>query len=290
MKIAHISDLHYAQLSWSPSQFFSKHWIGNLNLLLCRKKDYLQDHLNPLPELFKTLDVEYVIISGDLSTTSQQGEFKLAAEFVQKLKDQGLEVLTIPGNHDQYTGKAYQNQRYYDYFDHSFGVGEEVIDKFSLKEHGVTAKKLRNEWWIIALDTTLATSLFSSRGLFSVAVESKLKELLNLIPEHHKIILVNHFPFFQNDIPRVCLERGKEFKALLRSFPKIKFYLHGHSHRHCIADLRVEGLPIVCDSGSTPHREKGTWNLLEFSPKGFSIEVFKWEKGWRKERKVNLPC
>lgn len=289
MKLAHISDLHFAKVSFGFSQFFSKHWIGNLNLVAARKRDYLQDHLNPLPDLFKTLGVEYVIISGDLSTTSQHIEFARAANFVRKLKDKGLETVVVPGNHDQYTRKAYRNKWYYDYFDHSFAQGSGVIDSFSLKEHGVSAKSLKNDWWIVALDTAVATSLFSSRGLFSLKVESKLKELLSLIPEHHKVILVNHFPFFQNSNPRVWLERGKELEALIRKFPNIKFYLHGHSHRHCIADLRVDGLPVICDSGSAPHRERGTWNLLELSPQGFSIDVFKWKESWQKDRKVELP-
>jgi len=290
MRIAHISDLHYSKVSWIVSQFFSKRWVGNLNLLVSRKSDYLQDHLKPLPDLFKSLGVHQVIISGDLSTTSQHEEFSLALEFVNNLKNQELDVITIPGNHDQYTKRAYRDQWYYNYFDHSFSKGNGRIDEFSLKQHGVTARSLQNDWWIVALDTAVATSLLSSRGLFSSKVEAKLEEILKLIPPHHKVILVNHFPFFQNDTPRVRLERGKKLEALIRSFPKIKFYLHGHSHRHCIADLRVDGLPIVCDSGSTSHREKGSWNLLELSPQGCTIDVFNWKEGWQKGRRMEFSC
>jgi 3',5'-cyclic AMP phosphodiesterase CpdA len=288
MLIAHISDLHYAKLSWSPSQFFSKHWIGNLNLLASRKNDYIQEHLEPLPDLFKTLGTELVIISGDLSTTSQHAEFECAAAFIQSIRGKGIEVMAVPGNHDQYTKKAHKNQWFYDYFDRSFSQGNGPIDAFSLKEHGVAAKSLKGGWWVVALDTALATSLFSSRGLFSEAVESKLQELLKLIPDDNRVILVNHFPFFQNDMPRVRLDRGKALEAVIRSCPKIKFYLHGHSHRHTIADLRADGLPIICDSGSAPHREKGTWNLLELAPRGCSIDVFKWKDKWQKERKVEF--
>lgn len=284
LRIAHISDLHFAKSCWSFSQFFSKQWLGNVNLVFARKKDYLQDRLLVLPELFQTLKIQHVIISGDLSTTSQHKEFAMALKFVSSLKEKGFEVITIPGNHDQYTKKAYKNKWFYDYFPSSFGA----IENYNLKEHGVAAKQLNDLWWIVALDTALATSLFSSRGLFSEPIEAKLKELLRTLPETVHVILVNHFPFFQNSTPRVWLERGPELQALIRTFPKIKFYLHGHSHRHCIADLRVDGLPIIGDSGSTPHREEGSWNLLEISPQGCTIDVFKWNDAWKKERKVEF--
>lgn len=284
LRIAHISDLHFAKSCWNLSQFCSKQWLGNANLVFARKRDYLQDHLFSLPALFKRHKVEHVIISGDLSTTSQHEEFAMALKFVASLKEKGFEVITIPGNHDQYTKKAYKNKWFYDYFPSSFGA----IEDYNLKEHGVAAKQLRDQWWIVALDTALATSLISSRGLFSESIEAKLKEVLNLLPENAHVILVNHFPFFQNSMPRVWLERGPELQALIRTFPKIKFYLHGHSHRHCIADLRADGLPIICDSGSTPHREEGSWNLLELTPKGCSIDVFKWRESWKKERNVEF--
>jgi len=284
LRIAHISDLHFAKSCWNLSQFFSKQWIGNVNLVFSRKSDYLPDRLSSLPEVFKTLKIQHVIISGDLSTTSQHEEFAMALKFVQSLKEKGFEVVTIPGNHDQYTKKAYKNKWFYNYFPSSFGA----IDGYNLKEHGVAAKKLSDQWWIVALDTALATSLFSSRGLFSEQIEAKLAELLHLLPKEAHVILVNHFPFFQNSIPRVWLERGPELQTLIRAFPKVKFYLHGHSHRHCIADLRVDGLPIICDSGSTPHREAGSWNLLDLSPQGCTIDVFNWNDAWKKERRVEL--
>lgn len=288
LRIAHISDLHFSKICWNLLQFFSKQWIGNLNLLFSRKKDYLQDRLFSLPDLFKTLQVQHVIISGDVSTTSKHEEFKLAAKFVQDLREKGFDVITIPGNHDQYTVRAYQKKWFYDYFPHSFLDEKIPLADYSLKEDGIAVKKLNNQWWLVALDTAVSTPLFCSGGLFSPKIESKLEEVLNLIPDSSKVILVNHFPFFQNDAPRVRLGRGNELQALIRAFPKIRFYLHGHSHRHCIADLRADGLPIICDSGSTPHRERGSWNLLELTPRKCNIEVFTWANGWQKDRKIEF--
>lgn len=48
LRCAHLSDLHFSEPTWSPSQFFSKRWLGNLNLLLARKKVYTPDNLGSL--------------------------------------------------------------------------------------------------------------------------------------------------------------------------------------------------------------------------------------------------
>lgn len=274
MKLAHISDLHFVKPSWNPFQFFSKRWLGNLNLLFSRKNDFLPERLAPLPSLFRELGINHVIISGDVSTTSHKKEFEEAAKFVEKIE--GMEVFTIPGNHDHYTRSSYRKKTFYNYF------------PGSLRDSGVAAKQIDSNWWIVTLDTALATSLISSRGKFSLELEAKLKEQLSFIPSHHNIILVNHFSFFQNDTPRRTLERGKELQALIQNYPNVKLYLHGHSHRHCIADLRPNNLPIILDSGSTPHRTLGSWNLIDISSKGCSIDVFVWKEGWQKDRRVEL--
>ncbi len=275
MKLAHISDLHFAKASWSPLQFFSKRWLGNFNLLFSRKGDFLPERLESLPDLFRSLGVTHVMICGDVSTTSKKEEFAKAAKFVEKL--QGMEVFTIPGNHDHYTKSAWKKKVFYDYF-----------SEFNLREHGLTAKSINDDWWVVALDTALATTWISSRGKFSKELEERLEKLLSSMPAHRKIILINHFPFFLNDSPRKALIRGKELEALLKRFPQIKFYLHGHTHRHCIADLRAKGLPIVLDSGSTPHRILGSWNLIEITPKGCTIDVFGWKERWEKNHRVQL--
>jgi hypothetical protein len=55
----------------------------------------------------------------------------------------------------------------------------------------------------------------------------------------------------------------------------VKLFLHGHSHRQCIADLRSSNLPIILDSGSTAQKHNGTWNLIDITPSGCDIEVYK---------------
>lgn len=264
-RIAHISDLHFNKASYGLNQFFSKRWIGNLNLLLFRKQEFHTEKLLILPELFKDLEVDCVLITGDLTTTSLKEEFQLALNFVRTIQDKKISVELLPGNHDHYTKKAYRNQLFYRFFP-------------SIATSKVSAKLLSKDLWLITLDCALATSLFSSQGHFSPSVEKELLEALATIPSNQQILIANHFPLFQQEGIRKALLRSEALRAHLHSKPHIRLYLHGHTHRHCIADLRPSGLPIILDSGSTSQRTGGSWNLIDLNKTGCDIHSFKWKE------------
>lgn len=275
MRIAHLSDLHFAKVCLNPLQFFSKRWLGNLNLLFFRRKEFDPSQLNPLPELFQSLGVKLVIISGDLSTTSRRKEFRLAQQFVEKLVSKEIEVVTLPGNHDQYTKSAYKKKLFYNYFDSP------------LKENGVMVRKLEEDWNLIALDAAIATSLASSRGLFSEKLERAFMRCLSEIPKNEPVLIVSHFPFFQHQGPRKALERGEALRSILTHNPRIKLYLQGHTHLQTIADLRPSGLPIILDPGSATQRKEGHFHLLDLSCKKCVAQPFHWneETGWKAKEK-----
>lgn len=275
-RLAHISDLHFSQLSWNPAQFLSKRWIGNANLLLRRIREFQHDKVYKLLDHFKKESVDYVLISGDLSTTSLNSEFAKASEFLSQLKNLGIEVITLPGNHDHYTKKDYKNKTFYQFFDSYFCKEDSPLAEYNLKDHKVTVKKLQLAWWLVALDTAIATPLLACHGNFTAEIEATLRKVLSEIPEGGSVILANHFPLFTSDHVHKHLLRDAALRDLLHQFPKVKFYLHGHTHRHCIADLRNAGLPILLDSGCTAHEEKGTWNLLDFSNDGCTVKAFRW--------------
>jgi 3',5'-cyclic AMP phosphodiesterase CpdA len=273
LNIAHLSDLHFAKFSWDPSQIFSKRWIGNLNLLFSRRKKSGQANLPALIELLKSLETHLVIITGDLTTTSLKKEYQLAQNFLHVLSDQGIKVVVIPGNHDHYTKEAYREKHFYEFFPSTLHTHQET-HSLNLKEHALAIKPLTQTWWLIALDTALSTSLISSRGLFSKALEDKLKETLSHIPNNHKVIIANHFPFFTQDSPRKILARGNALKETLKQFPQVKLYIHGHTHRSSLADLRGNHLPIILDSGSTGMLPRQSWNRLLLKEEELTIQQF----------------
>ena len=292
IKIAHISDLHLWKITFNLSQFLSKRWIGNINLIFFRKKKFNKEQIFSLPEVFEKLKINYVIVTGDISSTSLDDEFLFGKKLFDELEKRGIKSLFLPGNHDCYTKKAQKEKTFYKYFENNPGKSN-IEQKYCLKADGIEAHKLTGNWWVIGIDCTLATHLVSSRGLFSEETEKKLYDLLDLIPKDNYIIIANHFPFRITKSPRKALKRANNLKKILKAYPNIKLFLHGHTHHHNIHDLRKKGLPLVLDSGSTSHNTLGKWNLIEIDSSTCKIKVFDWIKmnlAWNKteEKKINF--
>lgn len=279
MRIAHISDLHFGSFALNPLQFFSKRWLGNFNYLLKRKKEFHYDRLIELIQLFKEEGVTHVIITGDLSVTSRRVEFQMGKRFVELLRKEGVSVFTIPGNHDHYTRRSYRKRRFYKFFDSQF----DGVCPLSLKEDKVTYTKVDEGLWLVAIDTAVATSMVSSQGHFTKEVEANLEKALKAIPREDRVILINHFPFFETEKGKKELVGSESLQTLIKKHPNILLYLHGHTHRQTVADLRPNELPILSDSGSTPLVERGACHLLDFGKKQLGLEVFRYLDTWERK-------
>ncbi len=269
MRIAHLSDLHFSHLTFSPLQLFSKRWLGNLNHLLFRRGEFCSKVLKPFVALLQELKVDLVLISGDLTTTAHKSEFKRALEFVHSLQEVGIKIFLVPGNHDHYTQKAYKKKLFYQFF-----------PNLLLQHEGVSVHKLMPGWVLVALDTALATSLTSSQGYFSPEIEKRLEKALEQNSQD-SVLMVNHFPFFKPDGEHRKLVRQEALQKLLMKSPHVKLYLHGHTHRHALADLRTSNLPLILDSGSITHTKHGSWNLLDLEETSCTVSAYAWkDSGW----------
>lgn len=281
LRIAQLSDLHLTKLSCNPLRLLSKRFLGTINWLFSRKSSYSQDQVYQIAPTLKTLQIDHIFLCGDFTTTSLPEEFDLAARFVATLP---APWIAVPGNHDHYTQRAYRQKRFYRWFANK----REITHKtsfFSLQEQGVEAHQLNSTlstaWWVVALDTAKANWSNSARGLFSEQLERNLNEVLSLIPADHSILLLNHYPFFQSDLPRHNLERGENLQKILENDKRIKVYLHGHTHQHQIENLQSAGLPIVLDSGCCTDVKTGSWNVLTIDDEGIQIDIYGFEQQWK---------
>ena len=254
IRLAHLSDAHFASATYNPLQFCSKRWLGNMNLLLFRKRAYQTAHLHHIPDLLDTLDVEAVFLTGDVATTSREEEFAQAADFAKKFSQP---IFVLPGNHDMYTRGSDRSKRFYRYFP----------DK-ELEQTRVTKKSLGKGWWWIGLDCALATAIVFSYGLFSPQMEKSLVTALEEIPSGEGVVMGCHFPLFGTGSPRHDLRGHKKLQEILRGFPQIKLYLHGHDHTPYIIDRTKEGYPLVINAGSCAHQPNGIFFLLDLDEEG----------------------
>ncbi|MES2345906.1 MAG: metallophosphoesterase, partial [Chlamydiota bacterium] len=218
----------------------------------------------------------HLVVTGDLSTTSHPKEFASAKQFLTKIESLGISVHTLPGNHDNYTKRDFAKKTFYQFFN------------TPSKDTGISIKFLSANFWLITLDTTLATSLVSSHGYFSPKIEKHLEQALQAMPKDAKIILANHFPLFDQESPRKSLRRSNNLRALILKYPQITFYLHGHTHAHCIADLRESHLPIILDCGCTPHKETGAFHIIEMEKERYNVKVFRFSESWHSSQEVSF--
>lgn len=253
MKIAHFSDLHFSHFVTNPIQFFTKTWIGNANLLLKRGQRLKAPCKDFLIESLKQINPDVLLLSGDFTTTSQTKEFIKAKAYVDHLKDAGFKVLTIPGNHDHYTKKAFSKKIFYNFLAHhqkpSFG---------DLKSSGYEIH-LYDTCAIILLDLTHATPWFTAYGTFN----HKLQELLLSYKselDDRTVIVSGHFPLLKpNGEFHHALRKGEHLLDTLQKI-KARYYLHGHNHNFCIIK---EKEVIQVDSGSISDIYKGSFSVLD---------------------------
>lgn len=259
---AHLSDLHFFHMSLDIRQLFSKRLIGVSNFLLRRRREFNYKLLEDLSSILIEEKVPFTLISGDVSCTALEQEFAKAQNFIQSLQDQGIQTLTLPGNHDKYTSESSKKELFHNFF------------PSCLSTSGFKIEQLNPSWWMIALDTTLPTPLFCCHGHFSLELEEKLDTALKNLPREANVILANHFPIsFKQE---KALQREEALTALCKRHKKIKLYLHGHTHKPKIYDGRAEDLPIIVDAGSAVHQFSGGWNLVRCENNGCTIIPFKW--------------
>lgn len=289
IRIAHISDLHLSKISLNPKHLFTKRWVGILNLIFSRRKIFCFDQVFKLLDLFKKENINLVIITGDLSSTSLKDEYLFAKSFIDKLKENNIKVLVIPGNHDIYTKRTDKKKIFYKTFENDREEQDYPFKNYSLKNDNIEVHPIIDNWYAVLLDTAISTSIISSRGYFSKNLEKKLKTTLKKFSPSDKIILVNHFPFFEHESPRKKLIRSHALRKIIQNNTNIKFYLHGHTHSHIVADLRENHLSIVLDSGCISHKEKGRWNLLNLNQDSCDVDVFQCDNAdWKKIKEFHF--
>lgn len=277
LRIAHLSDLHFGYVTKSLTQFLSKRWIGNLNLLLFRRRSYKSDHFLYLPKLLKSLKVDSICFTGDFTATSLPEEFQLAKTFLSSFS---IPYFTLPGNHDCYTKQSEKSQEFYRFFPPKNG-----ILGHNLGTDRVFCTQIKDNFFWLALDCAVATPPFNAYGIFTEEMREKTEAILTSLSPKDQIIMGCHFPLFSSNRPTHELKNSEKLRDLLKKWPQIKVYLHGHDHKPYIIDKRKEGLPLVLNSGCSAIQENGGFYLIDFSDKAYHVQHFfyKEEKGWYPE-------
>ncbi len=192
--IAHVSDLHVGSAEFMPE-----------------KLESCIDEVNDLsPDL--------VALTGDLTSSGFEREYKQAKAYVDKFK---AKTIVIPGNHDtRSTG--------YIYFEEYFGEGNQVVDLGNVT--------------VVGVDSTLPDNdegyLGRSRYLWLNKSLSRVEE------KDYQIVLVHHHLI---PVPGTGMERNELIDAgdVLATLVANKVNLALCGHRHVPYTWQLENLMVI---------------------------------------------
>jgi 3',5'-cyclic AMP phosphodiesterase CpdA len=254
MKIAHISDIHFFASTFHLKDLFSNKWIGHFNAKFRRKNLFITKFLDQLLASLIKESTDILIISGDLTSTSDKNEFALAKEFIEKVKDAGIKVFAIPGNHDNYTKKAYKEKSFYLLLD--------CLPTFS--DGSVHLEKIDPNWNLVLLDNTIFNKRLKANGLFSLEHKSKLTKILKGVKN---VIIANHFPLEDHKKSHSLLG-SHMLKEILKEHKFPTIYLHGHTHK--TSHSKQSPLLDIFNSSEVTVKNKYKYHLLDLNEKGFT--------------------
>jgi 3',5'-cyclic AMP phosphodiesterase CpdA len=260
--IAHLSDLHFG-----------------------RYADLAQ--IEALESFLPTLELDAMVVSGDLSQRARHGEFQAAHAFVNRLRPHAP-VLVVPGNHDiewwksplGLWGERRKYRKYRRYFRELKPVMEVpgAILAGALSSYGIAFGSLTWNIRDIAV-----------KGHLPKSETDRVAEIFANAPSGTARVLVFHHNVLAGAMSRrMGLARWRSaHRHLLATGADV--ILCGHDHQEGAG--QVDGTLAVSTSGTHSSRSRGgrpsVFNLVTVEPAAVHIQHFRWELSTREFQRAD---
>jgi 3',5'-cyclic AMP phosphodiesterase CpdA len=263
MKIAHFSDLHLLSLEGVPARrFLNKRFTGWVNLRLKRGSIHRSEYVRAVAREIGRLDVDHVVVTGDLTNLALESEFELARDLFER--DLGLDpsrVTVVPGNHDLYTRGSLTSRRFEQFFGAwlQSDLPELAIDAGAGRFPVV---KLRDQVAFVSVSSAVPRVPLVAAGELGPAQMQALRRVLSH-PEvaSRTLVLALHHPVVHSwsrlkvhvEGLRDAAEVASELQSVSRGL-----VLHGHLHRRIQRHLKTAGgklTQIGATSASLHHED-----------------------------------
>lgn len=222
MRILHVSDLHYWHVTLNPFRLAGKRFLGMGNLLVNRAWKFRRETLPALVAHARDLQPDHILITGDLTATALEEEFRSVQAALEPLGPTPSLVTMIPGNHDRYTRRARRERLFEKYF-----------GDYAPSHDFPWLKRLGSDTAILGLDACTRARI-SARGTISANQLDRAQQLLDTAdPIIQSPLVMCHYPFALPEGITETLGHRLEGAAHLRRFLQDKgpiLYCHGHVH------------------------------------------------------------
>ena len=283
-RIAHLSDLHVLDLTGtSPLRFLNKRATGVANLLSARRDAHpvriaeaLAAALGPAG-----LDVDHVLITGDLSNLALPSEFLRAQAIVRAIGGPDR-VTVIPGNHDVYTAGAMRTARFESFFADwmvDLPVLPAAIEaaRTAGRAHYPFGKTIAPGVRVYGLSSAITAPPLVAWGKLGDAQLAKLRDLVAQEPRgtdprahdaaiHTRIVMVHHNLHPRSGVAEQTA-RLLDRAALITTLRDIgaTALLHGHTHPPQQHRLDGDSPTWILGCGSSTWFQPGHDRLAHFN-------------------------
>ena len=230
----HIADLHFWRVVVNPLRLLNKRFLGNLNVALRRRWEFAMANAEPFADAVAATGLKCVLITGDFASTALDEEFVAAARFVRGLRERGLAVHLVPGNHDVYTFESTRAKRFERHF------------REFLPPNGYPSLTRLPGGTPLVLVPMVVPRYLSARGRITDDQAAAVGALLAGCGD--TVVVAGHYPFLHethgyasNRFRR--LENAEALRRVLGESGKSILYVAGHVHRFSyVVDAQYPGL------------------------------------------------
>jgi 3',5'-cyclic AMP phosphodiesterase CpdA len=281
-RFAHISDLHLTSLDdVKVSDLLNKRALGYLSWRRRRRREHSPEVLAALLRDLRDLNLDHIVITGDLTHIGLPSEFQQARQWLEAL-GAPTDVTVVPGNHDAYVHTAW---------DKTFALwtpymasdpGLQTITEQGPGRELFPSVRVRGRAALIGLTSACPSAPFFATGSLGPTQLKRLDEILDQTgrQELFRILLIHHPPVAGTVGWRKRLTDSSALSGLLARHG-VEMVLHGHAHRASVVhssgaqgDFPVIGVPSTSALGRKPgHRAR--YHVYEVcpSPAGWAVRI-----------------
>ena len=274
-RLAHVTDPHFRGAGGLAFRdLFTKRGIGLLNVIVNRRRKHRMELLEALAEDLRATPYDHLVVTGDLSNVSLEGEWRAARRWLDGLGRPAESTTVIPGNHDVYVEAARGA------FEALFATyqGSDPERPRATSEALYPFVRVRGEVALIALNSCLPTGDLGAWGELGEAQLGRLRTCLGepSLRGKRRVVVLHHPPVRLKGGEDRNLRDRAAFAATLAE-TGAELVLHGHDHRDEEATLAGPGqsrIPVVgAGSASYAGRPEGRarYNVYELSTAGVEV-------------------
>jgi 3',5'-cyclic AMP phosphodiesterase CpdA len=286
----HIGDLHFWRVPANPMHYWGKRLLGNANLVLRRRHQFRLELAAPLVERLNALKADWLLFSGDFTTTALATEFEMAAQALAPAAAQTPDrLLAVPGNHDRYTARAL--------LDRSF---ERHLASLTADRGWPWFVPLDEDVWAIGIDGGTRNGL-SCHGRLKPGDVAAMRAWWKALERRpRELVVICHFPA-EDPGGKWTHNRGPqllEAAALLEFLAECAlpvWFLHGHHHHRWLYGSPTVPALVYLNAGAPlmrRTRNEPDLGFLELThrPAGSRVTVhWRLAEGAWQQRPVNPP-